>query len=130
MGSSRKVVLLAPNADPSYALAAFQFMFALPAKTMAGLRGVIERRFGPNVWEELRAEVLAKGLTTPALIFHDPADPQVPFEGSVPLADAWSSAELIETPGLGHGAITRDPDVLERAASFIARERANLTKAP
>jgi hypothetical protein len=44
----------------------------------------------------------------------------VPFEGSERLVRAWTGSRLIEGPGLGHGAITRDPSVIESAVAFVA----------
>ena len=114
-----RAVLLAPNVDMAYAMGLFEVMFGLPPKAMAGLRRTLERRFGPTIWRDLRGDYLAKHITTPGLVFHDPEDPQVPFEGSERLNRAWTGSRLIEAPGLGHGGITRDPSVIARAVAFV-----------
>lgn len=114
-----RAVLIAPNADIDYTLQTFQLMFGLPPKAMTGLKHKIERRFGPTVWRDVNGDFLATRITTPGLVFHDPEDPQVPFEGAQKLVRAWTGSKLIEAPGLGHGAITRDPAVIERAVGFV-----------
>lgn len=115
----KRAVLIAPNVDMAYAMESFEVMFGLPPKAITGLKRKLERRFGPSIWRDLRGDHLATQITTPGLVFHDPDDPQVPFEGSERLTGAWTGSRLIETPGLGHGAITRDPSVIAGAVAFV-----------
>ena len=115
-----RAVLIAPNVDLEYALETFQAMFGLPPKAIEGFTRKLERNFGHNIRYQLRGDLLATNLTTPGVVFHDPDDPQVPFAGSERLVRAWKNSTLIEVPGLGHGNITRDPSVIERAVAFIA----------
>ncbi|MGH2805647.1 MAG: alpha/beta fold hydrolase [Actinomycetota bacterium] len=115
----KRAVLIAPNVDVSYALETFQTMFGLPPKAMAGLKRKIERRFGPSIWRDVNVDHLGGRLEASGLVFQDPDDPQVPFVGSERLVDAWTRSNLIEAPGLGHGAITRDPSVIERAVASV-----------
>jgi pimeloyl-ACP methyl ester carboxylesterase len=114
-----RLVMLAPNVDLTSAFDTFQQLFSLPTKAITGLKRSIERRFGKGVWMDFRGDVLALGLETPGLIFHDPDDPVVSFTGSRDLVTAWRTAELVEMPNLGHGTITRDPAVIQQAVSFI-----------
>ncbi|MDP9069533.1 MAG: alpha/beta fold hydrolase [Actinomycetota bacterium] len=118
-----RLVLLAPNVDLAQPLDVFALMLGLPPKAIAGLTRLIEKRFGRNVWEEIRGDVLARGLSIPAILFHDPNDPQVPFDGSLRLTQVWPSARLVEMPGLGHGGITRAAEVVEQATSFIIEQK-------
>lgn len=113
-------VLIAPNVDLAYAMETFEVLFGLPPKAIAGLKRSIERKFGPAIWREIRGDHLARFVTSPGLVFHDPGDPQVPFTGSERLVRAWADCELVETPGLGHGTITRDEAVVERAVGYLA----------
>jgi pimeloyl-ACP methyl ester carboxylesterase len=115
----KRVVLLAPNVNVFYAMDTFQGMFGLPPKAMTGLQRKIERRFGPNVWRDVNADELGGRFEMPALVFHDPADPQVPLKGSEDLIRGWRGAKLIEAPGLGHGTITRDDSVIEAVRAFL-----------
>jgi pimeloyl-ACP methyl ester carboxylesterase len=124
-----RAVLIAPTVDVGSAMDMFEALFGLPPKAIAGLRRKIERRYGPNIWQDLSAERLVANVETPGLVFHDPDDPQVPFAGSQRLVGAWRSSMLITTPGLGHGAITRDPSVVERVVAFLAQPTGQLTDA-
>ena len=114
-----RAVLIAPNVDMTYATEFFQAIFGLPDRSMTGLKRKIERRYGPNIWHDLSGEHLARNITPSGLVFHDPEDPQVPFEGSERLVRSWTGSRLIEAPGLGHGTITRDASVIESAVAFI-----------
>ena len=114
-----RAVLIAPNVDMGYAMGTFEVLFSLPANAMTGLKRRIGRRYGPNIWRDLSGEYLVRRNEIPGLVFHDPDDPQVPFEGSEELVSAWSGSRLIEARELGHGAITRDPSVIESAVGFV-----------
>lgn len=113
-------ILIAPNVDVAFAMETFQLMFGLPPKAIVGLRRKIERRFGPSIWHDVGGDRAAREIRTPGLVFHDPDDPQVPFVGTERLVRAWRGSTLVEAPGLGHGAITRDASVIERAVAFLA----------
>lgn len=117
-----RAVLMAPNVDAGSALDTFQRLFGLPDKAMTGLKRQIERHFGPNIWREIQGDDLATHIETPAIVFHDPDDPQVPFAGSERLVRAWAGSQLVAAPELGHGAITRDPLVIEDAVAFINQQ--------
>ena len=58
-------------------------------------------------------------MDTSALIIHDVKDTQISVDDSKMLAAAWPSARLQLTAGLGHNRILRDPDVIQRAVSFL-----------
>lgn len=125
----RAAVLIAPNVDMEYATDFFQKIFGLPDKAMTGLMRRIERRYGPTIWDDLDGERLVTRNQVSGLVIHDPDDDQVPFEGSQRLVRAWRASRLMEAPGLGHGAITRDPSVIESAVAFVsapAREPADV----
>ena len=118
--SAQRAVLIAPTVDMTHAMNTFRAGFGLPPKAITGLKRKIERRYGPTIWRDLGGEYLAADIETPGLVFHDPDDPQVPFEGSERLENVWKGSKLIPAPGLGHGAITRDPSVIEQAVGFVS----------
>ncbi len=115
-----RAVLIAPNVDVAYAMETFQRMFGLPSKAITGLKHRIERRFGPGIWREVNAYGHVPHIGAAPVVFHDPDDPQVPFAGSERFVREWPGSILIATPGLGHGTITRDQSVIERAVGFVA----------
>ena len=118
-----KVVFLSPSVRLASALAPFAEMFDLSDMVIAELRAEIERRYGPTVWTELAGDALVRSNKTPALVLHDPDDPQVPFADAERLVRAWPSARLETAEGLGHTGILRDQKVVERAIAFLSADR-------
>ena len=58
-----------------------------------------------------------------ALVIHDRDDTTVPFSNGTELAGSWPGAELVETSGLGHSDILRDPTVIAQILQFIKDDR-------
>jgi pimeloyl-ACP methyl ester carboxylesterase len=112
------VVLIAPPRTPAAFLDAFCSSLGLRAETREALRLRIERRVGLRM-SELAVPRFAAGLRTPALVFHDRADAEVPWEDGAAIAAAWPGARLESTEGLGHRRILRVPAVVSEAASFV-----------
>ncbi|WP_147918387.1 alpha/beta fold hydrolase [Ruania zhangjianzhongii] len=54
------------------------------------------------------------------LVVHDRADKEVPYADGARVAEAWRSAELMTTDGLGHQRILRDAGVIDRVAEFLS----------
>ena len=70
-------------------------------------------------WEELEMAKIAKSFSTPLLIVHDKRDRQVKIHNSEAISRAWQGAQLLQTDGLGHQRIMRDPQVLARVLEFF-----------
>lgn len=58
----------------------------------------------------------------PTLVVHDRADKEIPYAESVRLSDAWPTAALATTDGLGHQRILADPEVIKQVVGFIAAQ--------
>lgn len=116
------LALVAPAVRLENALAPFQRMFRLSDGTMDGLRSRIEDRFGQEVWRDVAADRLVADLVMPGLVVHDRTDTQVGHADARMLVDAWTSATLVTTDGLGHTRILRDPDVTGRIAEFLSEQ--------
>lgn len=114
-----KVVFISPSVLLANAIGPFATMFSLSKKTIDGLRAEIERRYGETVWTDLAADTMVRDDTTPALVIHDPEDPQVPFADARKLVQSWPSARLETAEGLGHTRILRDATVIARAISYL-----------
>ena len=114
----RALVLLASPARLERAVDRFAELLDLPEPAVRGLRRGIERKFGATVWHDYAADNLR--LDVPTLIVHDTDDPQVDVSEARMVASSWPRAELIETAGLGHHRIVRDPDVVKAAVEFVA----------
>ena len=120
--AAEKVVLISPAVLLESAVAPFGEMFALSRKTIKGLRREIERRFGPSVWTDLAADRLVRDVDIPALIVHDPEDPQVPFVDTERLVRSWRTARVEPSADLGHTRILRSDTVIDRAVSYLTQD--------
>jgi pimeloyl-ACP methyl ester carboxylesterase len=114
-----RVVLLAAAAEPPTWVERFAARFGLPPHVVAEMRRRSERRLGMS-WAELNLPVLARGFEVPLLLVHDRLDLEVPIADAAAIAAAWPGATLLETRGLGHNGLLRDPGVTVRAAEFLA----------
>lgn len=115
-----RVVYVAPAASASQAVSGFSRQFGLAAPAERGLRGEMERRFGPDVWPRFSGRACAPGLRgVPALICHDLEDPEVPYEEGRSLADSWPGARMMTVAGLGHRRILRDERVIGEAVELM-----------
>lgn len=71
-------------------------------------------------WQDLSAEAIANGQTTPLLVIHDRNDTDVPSSQSIRMHHAWRGSAWIETRGLGHRAILADPAVVATSVRFLS----------
>lgn len=98
-------------------------MGGLDASGSQALMQAFEQRTGQSL-DDMELPALSHGFRHPALICHDPADAEVPFSESRQLAAAWPLARLVETSGVGHRRILRDPKVIEAGVQALARHTA------
>jgi pimeloyl-ACP methyl ester carboxylesterase len=71
----------------------------------------------------MNLKVVGAKLGTPLLIIHDQEDHRTPIQESRVLSETWPDARLVETQGLGHRRILRDPTVIEKAVAFVDQEK-------
>lgn len=116
------LALLAPAVRLENALTPFQGMFRLSDRTMDGLRARIEDRFGQEVWRDVAADRIVADLVVPGLVVHDRTDTQIVHADARMLTDAWTTATMVTTDGLGHTRILRDPDVTGRIVAFLSEQ--------
>ncbi|MDR2454081.1 MAG: alpha/beta hydrolase [Bifidobacteriaceae bacterium] len=62
----------------------------------------------------------ATGLLPDALVIHDAADRESPYQVAQAIAASWPAARLVTTQGLGHHRILIDPAVVAQAAANMA----------
>ncbi len=68
----------------------------------------------------MELERLAAGMRHPALLLHDPLDPEVHWSESAALAQAWGGAQLEAANGVGHRKIIGDSAVVDRIVRFLS----------
>jgi pimeloyl-ACP methyl ester carboxylesterase len=112
----RAAVLLSPPADPTAFTRRYARWMRLPRGATEVMCRRLETRYGPL--HAYRLVDRAPGV--PTLIIHDRGDFRIPITDGRALARSWPDAELVETRGLGHHRILKEPAVLRRAARFLA----------
>ena len=117
-----RFVFFAPAANPADWAVAFGRMLGLSPQVMQRLRSRTEQRFRMS-WDDLDTRVYARRMAAPLLVIHDREDTTVPFGNGKEIASSWPGARLIETSGLGHSDILRDPGVISAVIGFLADRR-------
>jgi len=117
------LVLLAPAADPRWVLDHFVRQLGAGPRVRAGLERAVVRRIGLP-WEAFHMPSLHRSTPVPpTLVVHDRADREVGPEHGRAIADAWPGARLLQTEGLGHRRLLRDPAVTDEAVRFVTGAR-------
>lgn len=115
--AERAVTIAAPS-DLSTWAHRFRDLVGLSPAVYSRMQRNAERRLRIT-WQDLEIPTAARTLQLPGLVFHDVHDPDVPWTEGEQLADAWPHAEFVTTQGLGHRAILRDPEVIQRVVEFV-----------
>ena len=71
----------------------------------------------------MNLQLVGGQLGTPLLLIHDRDDHRTKIEESRLLEERWPNARLIETQGLGHRRILRDPSVIKKAIAFVEQDQ-------
>lgn len=117
------LVLLAPAADPRRVLDRFVQRIGAGPRVRARLERAVVRRVGLP-WETFDVPSLHRSTPVPpTLVVHDTADRELGPEHGRAVAGAWPAARLLETEGLGHRRLLRDPAVIDEAVRFVAAAR-------
>jgi pimeloyl-ACP methyl ester carboxylesterase len=69
--------------------------------------------------KDLNVGVIGEKLRLPAMVIHDREDKEVPYVSAEEIKQAWPHVVLVDTKGLGHRRILKDPAVIQKAAEFI-----------
>lgn len=115
-----RAVLIAPP-DPREVLLRFQDLLGFRDDTRERLLERSAQTFGQGL-DQFGPERLLGGARTELMLVHDLEDRFVPIEDGLRWREARPEAEWVETVGLGHHRILRDPEVLSRSVDFLARE--------
>jgi pimeloyl-ACP methyl ester carboxylesterase len=118
----RRVVFLAPAADPAGYSERFAEALGLTPDVLRRMKQSIERRFG-QPWDDFDVLRAARKMTAPLLVFHDRDDRDVAWTDGEAIAAAWPGAELVTTEGLGHRRIVHDSGVVSRTIAFLTRTK-------
>lgn len=119
--AAKRVVLIAPAADPDAATTRFAHKVGLVNGIVPRIQRVLENHEGVSV-RELTMHVRAPSLAAPALVIHDLADREVPWEEGESYARHWPGARLLSTQGLGHSRIVNDAATIDAGLRFLRGE--------
>lgn len=115
---ARRVVLVAPAADPMDAARRFARMIGLAQHLCARMSALFRDALGLG-FEDLQVHRNTGRIGRPALIVHDVLDREVPWSEGERIARHWPGARLLSTTGLGHHRIVDDAGVIEAALRFL-----------
>jgi pimeloyl-ACP methyl ester carboxylesterase len=118
---AKRVVLVAPAADPDAATRRFARKVGLVGGIVPRIQRHLEVQTGVTV-HDLAVHVRAPSLAVPALIIHDLADTEVPWEEGESYARHWPGARLLSTSGLGHSRIVNDAATIDAGLRFLRGE--------
>jgi len=113
-----RVAFIAPPGDLHFFSRNFIAALGFSAPIHAGMEALFERRTGIP-WQRLTVQGLSEGQTAPLIVIHDRHDATVPLDQARLLTEGWPGASLLETSGLGHRAIMKDPEVIEAVVRFL-----------
>jgi pimeloyl-ACP methyl ester carboxylesterase len=113
-----RFAFIAPAANPGQFATRFAKALGARPEVMQGLRARTEQRLRFS-WEDLDVPTIAAEMTAPLLVVHDREDQTVPFTDGQRIAAAWPDARLVETRGLGHRILVRDPKVVGEVIEFV-----------
>jgi pimeloyl-ACP methyl ester carboxylesterase len=114
-----RVVALSAPSSIEFLMESFRARLNLSTTVMAVHRRLMEERFGADLWQRFSPREIARAVDIPALLVHDEEDTEVPCQESEALAHAWPGAARMQTRGLGHRRILRDPEVVAHVVAFM-----------
>lgn len=116
---AERVVLVAGPASVEDLVERFIATVGLPARTTERFREAVAARVGRRPGE-VQIATIGPRMTTPALVFHDPEDAEVPFADARVIEACWPGARLRVVHGHGHRRILRADEVVRETAEFLA----------
>lgn len=118
----RKQVLISPPGRISEMVGIFCQLVGFNTKVMGKIIENLKTTHGED-FDGYSAVELAKTNDIPTLVFHDTDDHDTPVELGRAVGEAMAHGRYIETTGLGHRRILRDPEVLKNVITFIFEGR-------
>ena len=113
-----RIVFISAPSDLHVYMLKFQRLVGMSDRSLRMMLDLLERQFGVS-WEQARHATTDFADDTPLLILNDTEEDETPIAGAREIAKAWPNSCLVETSGLGHRRILREPSVIARAVEFL-----------
>ena len=110
-------ILIAPPGRISKMVDLFCEAIGFNKKVHTRIVSNLKNQFGED-FDQFSAPELAPSNTIPTLVFHDLHDNDTPIELGREVGQKMAHGTYIETQGLGHRRILRDPDVIAKIANW------------
>ena len=129
--SVEQMVLFGPHLDVDEIHRSYSELLNLNPKLSRQFRDKIGARMAEivefdDVWQFFTPENLLKKCDFGGLLIYDTQDEEIPLPQFKAVARYWKGAQILETEGLGHHLILRDPVVVDKVLKFMARpDKAN-----
>jgi len=114
----KRAVFFAPLARFDHIWARFREGLAIPDGVWRRFVEDSERWLKVR-FEDIEPVTLARRMTTPLLVLHDPEDAEIPFEEGASLASHWPDATFHAAGDAGHLRILKNWRCIEAAAGFM-----------
>ncbi|ADG73009.1 alpha/beta hydrolase fold protein [Cellulomonas flavigena DSM 20109] len=118
-----RLVLVAPNPDFADLRADFARTFRLTPRVRRLLHAALEDFVQRPLSDFDLGPLGAAGGMPDTLVVHDLRDKETAFEVGRRVAEAWPTATLVTTDGLGHQRILRDPATVELVVRDVTAPR-------
>jgi pimeloyl-ACP methyl ester carboxylesterase len=112
----RRMAFVAPGTGPERWVAKFAAAAGIE-RIRPRFDAAVEEKAGAR-FAELELEAIAPAVDVPVLALHDRNDPLVPFADAKRAVEAIPAGRVVETSGLGHFRILREPAVVREVAAF------------
>lgn len=116
---AERAALIAPTARLLDELLKFTAVAELSDAVAKEVRDHAQSQLGADIWERTTLVDLAPRVGVETLVVHDEHDPDVSFSASVSLTAALPNGALYATRGLGHLAILRTREVVQRVVAHV-----------
>ncbi|MEV0568404.1 alpha/beta fold hydrolase [Dactylosporangium sp. NPDC050588] len=122
-----RVAMIAPMASPASYARHFARVLGFGDRTLTRLSRRVERRVGAPM-HHFDVPAIGGAVQMPqTLIVHDRADRTVPVTDGIAIAEAWPSARLHVTTGLGHRRVLGEPVIVAAVVDFVDGKEPDLT---
>jgi pimeloyl-ACP methyl ester carboxylesterase len=114
-----RVAMIAPMASPASHARHFARILGFGPRILTRLTRRVERRVGAPMHHFDVPEIGRAVQMPPTLIVHDRGDRSVPVADGIAIAEAWPTARLHVTSGLGHRRLLSEPEVIGAVVDFM-----------